>query len=133
MDDVRVNGNPILENVPAIFDTRAGASFIFGDWNQVSELYTRIGGKLQEYNGYGFYYLRCDSFPTMSFTFSGKTFEIPPEVLRLQPVSEGSPFCFSPILARCAYASWSIGIPFLQGVYSVFDSTALQVGSAELA
>jgi hypothetical protein len=42
----------------------------------------------------------CDSFPTLSLTFSGKAFEIPPEVLRLKPLKEGSPNCFSALVAE---------------------------------
>jgi len=134
MDDLRVNGNPILKNVPAIFDT--GANYIFGVWDQVSELYGHIGGQLDDQGNYGLYSLPCDSFPTMSFTFGGKTFQIPPELLNLGRVSRDIPFCRSAILGRRTYRFWSIGIPFLQSVYSVFDySTELQarVGFAELA
>jgi hypothetical protein len=55
MDDVRVDGNKILENVPTIFDT--GATYIFGDWNRVSELYGRVGGStLIKHQGFGYYF-----------------------------------------------------------------------------
>jgi hypothetical protein len=54
MDNLRVNGVTILENVPAIFDT--GANYIFGDWERVAELYGPLGGTLQEHNGLGYYY-----------------------------------------------------------------------------
>jgi len=134
MEDVRVNGDKILTNVPAIFDT--GASFIYGDWNRVSELYRHIGGTLTVYKGFGYYYLPCDSFPTMSLTFGGRSFEIPPEVLRLLPLEKGSPNCFSAICAGPASTKfWIIGMAFLQGVYSVFDYTtsSSQVGFANLA
>jgi len=132
MEDVRVNGNKILENVPAIFDT--GAGHIYGDWERVSELYRGLDATLKEHAGFGFYSLPCDSFPTMSFTFGGKTFKIPPDALRLVPVEEGSSYCVSSIIAqRSRIAFWNIGLSFLQGVYSVFDYGALQVGFADLA
>jgi cathepsin D len=113
MDDVRVNGNKIFANVPAMLDS--GSNLIYGDGERVSELYRRLGGTLKKYKGINFYYCEfrfrsvpcfyrqpavpCDSFPTVSFTFSGKTFAIPPGVLRLHPIEEGSSNCFSAIVA----------------------------------
>jgi len=133
MDDFRVNGDKVFENIPAVFDT--GASYIFGDWERVSEFYKRFDGTLDERKGFGYYSIRCDSFPTVSFTFGGKTFEIHPEALKLNPVGEGSPDCFGAIVAyrldRVEF--WTIGMPFLQGVYSVFDYGMPQVGFADLA
>jgi hypothetical protein len=81
MDAVRVDGDKILENVPAIFDT--GANLIFGDWNQISELYGRIGGTLDEYRGYGLHYreLRYNVFGTLFLSTACST-------LRLFPDSE---------------------------------------------
>jgi hypothetical protein len=54
MDDVRVNGVTMLENVPAIFNT--GANFIFGDWDRVKEFYERLGGTLEQRGSMGYYY-----------------------------------------------------------------------------
>jgi hypothetical protein len=54
MDDVRVNGDKILENVPAIINT--SANFITGDRERVLELYRQLGGTLVEHAGFGFYY-----------------------------------------------------------------------------
>jgi len=131
MDDVRVNGNIILENIPAIFDT--GSNYIFGDWERVSELYRSLGGSLEEYKGFGYYSLPCDSFPTLSLTFGGKTFTISTEALRLQPI-KGVPNCFSAIIAqRSRTAYWNVGTTFLQGVYSLFEYDTSRVGFANLA
>jgi len=133
MDDLRVNGDIIFTNVPVMFDT--GANLIFGDWERISKLYTRIGGTLVEHKGIDFYHLPCDSFPTVTLTFGGRSFEIPPEVLRFRPIEEGSPNCFSAIVGERtpSDAFWGIGMPFLQGVYSVFDYGTSQVGFAKLA
>jgi hypothetical protein len=117
MDDVRVNGNTdtVLKNVPAIFDT--GSNYIFGDSKRVSELYRRLDGTLMEFTDFNFYHrefrlrlnsvpclyrqpaVPCKFFPTQGFTFGGRTFKIAPEVLRLQPIEEGSPNCFGAIIA----------------------------------
>jgi len=132
MDDVRVNGDIILTNVPVIFDTVS--NHIFGDLERVSDLYRRLGGTLKEREDFNLYYLPCDSFPTLSFTFGGRSFQIPPEVLRLEPIEEGSSDCFSTLIAdTMPYPYWNIGMPFLRGVYSVFDYTHLRVGFADLA
>jgi len=131
IDDVRVNGEIILKNVPAIFDT--GASYIFGGWEQVSKLYRPLGGTLDDRGDFGFYYLPCDSVPTVSFTFDDTMFVIPPEFLILGPDEEGSPNCFGAIVAeRESVGFWAIGIPFLQGIYTVFDYNTFQVGFADL-
>jgi len=124
MDDLRVNDEKILVNTPVIFDT--GSGFIFGDWERVSALYGRLGGTLKIQKGFGYYHLPCNSFPTLgvSLTFGGRSFQIPPEDLKLQPVAEGSLNCFSAIVAlpsHQAVAHWIIGMTFLKGVYSVFD------------
>jgi len=133
VDDIRVNGRKVLENVPAVFDT--GASYIFGDWNRVSELYQGLRATLYEHGGFGYYGIPCDSFPTVSFTFGGTTFEIPPQALRLPVMMEGSSDCFSAIVAERSPSTeyWSIGISFMQGVYTVFEYRNLQIGFAELA
>jgi len=134
MDDILVNGDRIFRYVgPVLFDTEA--NYIYGTWGHVSALYKRIGGKLHDHDNYGFYSLPCNSFPTMSFTFGGKTFQIPPELLNLGPIAPDSPDCFSAIIGRRS-RFWSIGNPFLQSVYTVFDyGTGIQarVGFAELA
>jgi cathepsin D len=113
MDDVRVHGDKVLENLPAVIDT--GSNYICGDWDQVAELYRHLGGTLLVHAGFGLYHCEfqlcsvacfyrqpivpCDSFPTLSLTFGGKTFEIPPEVFKLNPISEGSLSCFGAVLA----------------------------------
>jgi len=135
MDNIRVNGNPVLSKISAVMDT--GSNYIYGNWDQVAELYGSIGGKLAIYKDHGFYYLRCDSFPTISvgFTFGGKTFEIPPDVFNNGPANPGSPYCRGVIVGKRSYPFWLIGHPFLKTVYSVFDYSGLvaQVGFAELA
>jgi len=133
MDDVRVRGDIILRNVPAIFDT--GANHIYGDWDQVCELYKHLGGLFdRELDGFGYFCLPCDSFPILSFTFGGRSFEIPPGALRLGRIAHGSPYCTSAIVAETSdVAYWNIGTTFLQGVYSVFDYSTKQVGLAKLA
>jgi len=131
VDDVRLNGNTIFESVPAIFDT--GSNHILGDWNRVSELYRRFDSTLLEHGDLGFYYLPCDSFPTLSLTFGGRMFKIPPEVLRLSPVERGSSYCFSTLIAQRGRTEfWNIGLPFLQGVYTVLNYGTRQIGFADL-
>jgi cathepsin D len=121
MDDVRVNGDKIFENVPVMIDS--GANLIFGDWDQVVALYGHLGGTfMPDRSGFGYYACEfrlrlvpsfyrqpavpCNSFPTLGLTFGGRTFEIPPEVFRLKPTFEGSTYCFGAIIAQ------SRSIPF---------------------
>jgi len=133
MDDVRVNGNKLLENVPAVIDT--GANFIFGDWDRVAEFYRTLGGTLVEHAGLGYYHMWCKDFPkmTLGLTFGGRTFKIPPEVFRLSRISTRSNRCFGAIIAQRAHTEfWNIGFTFLERVYTVFDYNNLQVGFANL-
>jgi len=123
MDDVRVNGRKLLENVPAVIDT--GANFILGDWDRVAEFYRQLDGKLVEHAGLGYYH---------GLTFGGRTFNIPTEAFMLSRIAPHSTRCFGAIIAQRAHTEfWNIGMPFLEGVYTVFDYTTFQVGFANLA
>jgi hypothetical protein len=68
MDDIRVDGEKTLENVPVIFDT--GASYIYGDWGRVSNLYDRLGGTLMEHRGFGYYYREFRALSPVHTLFS---------------------------------------------------------------
>jgi len=132
MDNLRVNGDTILEDVPVIFDS--GAHFIFGDWQRVEKVYEHLHASFVENGDLGYYYLLCDSFPTLGLTFGGRTFEIPPDVFNIGPIRQNSNFCFGAVIAqRSDFEFWSVGIAFLQGVYSVFNYDTSQVGFAGLA
>jgi len=54
------------------------------------------------YEGFGFYYLPCSSFPKLKlgFTFGGRSFEIPPNVFMLGPIEDNSPYCLGSIVAE---------------------------------
>jgi len=132
VDDIRVNGNPVLRSVASIIDT--GSTYIDGDRDRVLALHASYGGK---HIGTDWYSFPCDHFPDVTLTFAGKPFTIPAAVLNLGPVRLGSPDCFSGIVGHdvAALPFWSIGSNFLQHYYTVFNmgSNPPQVGFAKLA
>jgi len=137
MDKIQANGRTMMSGLDVIIDT--GANYIYGDKINVYRLNKALGGKPVPPN-YSYYSLPCHANPepSVTFTFGGRPFSLPIETLRLEPISEGSPDCLSAIMPRAAYSFWSIGSPFLQGVYTVFDhgtgpQPTPRVGFAELA
>jgi len=133
---MEANGKTIMSGLDIVLDT--ASNFIFGDKLNVYRLTKVLGGKIVQS---GRYTLPCHANPepSVTFTFGGRPFKIPIETLRLGPISEGSPDCFSAIVAWNAPVSfWNVGAPFFQGVYTVFDhgtgpQPTPRVGFAELA
>jgi len=128
VDDIRVNGNPVLRNIDSIIDT--GANYIIGDPNRVLTLHRAYGGKVFNDDWYTF---PCDNFPDVTLTFNGKPFTIPADVLNLGPAKYGSLDCLSGVVAH-NLPFWSIGSNFLRVFYTVFvmESYPPQVGFAQL-
>ncbi|KAF8433778.1 acid protease [Boletus edulis BED1] len=132
MDNVKGNNKTILTNVAAIIDT--GSTLIIGTPSEVSTLYNALGGKAAPSAGQGYYTFPCDSFPSISLTFGGKSFPIAASALNLGSVSSGSSDCVSGIVGQdIASSFWIVGDVFLQGVYTAFDVGNTRVGFAKLA
>ncbi len=89
----------------------------------------------------------CNTDVTVSVTFGGTTFNIPPSAYNLGAVSSQNSTCvggFSDISERelfrlfrtpfsCRAAFWIFGTVFLQNVYTEFDQGNLRVGFAQIA
>ncbi|KAF8122505.1 Asp-domain-containing protein [Boletus edulis] len=133
MDNVKGNNKTILTNVDAIIDT--GTTLIVGIPSDVLTLYKALGGKAAPLSvGQGFYTFPCDSFPSISLTFGGKSFPIAASALNLGSVSSGSSDCVSGLVGQDTGSSfWIVGDVFLQSVYTAFDVGNTRVGFAKLA
>jgi cathepsin D len=134
MDSVNVNQGIVLDTTPCIIDT--GTSLVVGDPESVAQLYQAIPGAADASStvGDGLYTMPCDTVPTVSLTFNGQPFDIPPETFNLGPVSPGSSDCVGGIMGSdTGSVGWIVGDVFLSNVYSVFDYGNKQVGFAALA
>ncbi len=88
----------------------------------------------------------CNTDVTITVTFGGTTFNIPPSAYNLGAVSSHNSTCvggFSDITARklfrlfytpfsCRAAAWVFGNVFLESVYTEFDQENERVGFAQI-
>ncbi|EPQ56641.1 acid protease [Gloeophyllum trabeum ATCC 11539] len=134
LDAVSVGGKKAVTGLSSIIDT--GTTLIVGDSDNVAQLYDAIDGAqdASETIGQGYYTVPCDSIPTLSLTFAGKSFDVSPDTFSLGAVQEGSSDCVGGVAAQDGLGDfWIVGDVFLQNVYTAFDVGNSQVGFAELA
>ncbi|KAF9219076.1 Asp-domain-containing protein [Gyrodon lividus] len=129
MDNVLGNGQIVLTNIIAIIDT--GSSLIHGNPSSVAKLYEAIGGTYLP-DGRGAYTFPCDAVPSVSLTFGGTSFPIPPETFNIGTSSGDPSRCMGAIIAG-RFPSWIVGSFFLRHVYTAFDMSNACVGFATLA
>ncbi|KAF9218703.1 acid protease [Gyrodon lividus] len=126
IDSVVGNGQNVLTNVAGIIDT--GSVLIYGPPLEVAALYAAIGGT--PFRGdQSLYSFPCDSVPSVSFTFGGRSFPI--STFNVGPTDDPSQ-CVGAIVAETVLF-WVIGTHFLNSVYTVFDVSRQRVGFAMLA
>lgn len=127
------NGGTVLSNIDAIIDT--GSTLITLSPTEAGAFYNANGGKdASSTAGPGYYTFPCDNFPSVSFTFGGKSFTMSKETLNLGPVSQGSSDCVASIVGLDTGASFAIiGTSFLQNVYTSFDIGNSRIGFADLS
>jgi hypothetical protein len=65
MDNIRVNGDTVLETAPVIVNS--ASNFIIGDWDQVAALYRRLDGTLVQLGAYDYYHCEFRSRPVLGF------------------------------------------------------------------
>ncbi|KAF9219073.1 Asp-domain-containing protein [Gyrodon lividus] len=126
MDNVLGNGQTVLTNIPAIIDT--GSSLIHGNPSNVADLYEAVGGTPNN----GIYTFPCDAVPSVSLTFGGTSFPIPPETFNLGTTAVDPSRCIGAIVAG-RFTPWIVGSVFLRHVYTAFDLRNARVGFAMLA
>lgn len=133
MDAVIVEGEQILQNIPAIIDT--GSAVILGDLTRVHQLYEAIPGSkdARAILGPGYYSIPCNAIPQFSLSFGGKAFSISPEAFNLGQLEEGSEDCIGGVVGAGVGDIWAIGDVFLQSVYASFNVATRQVGFAVVA
>jgi cathepsin D len=172
MDGIEGNGQTRLTNIKSIMDT--GCTLILGDPHRVAQLHSLLGGTdASETVSPGIYTCMyaipsspslpsrladpCNKFPSISFTFGGRSFPISPSSLNRGRVSPDSNQCVCGIVGIVAHtgeklfqlasrcrdifvltfpfpeiAFWIIGDIFLLNVYTTFDVENLRVGFAQL-
>ncbi|KAH8100358.1 aspartic peptidase domain-containing protein, partial [Cristinia sonorae] len=133
MDSVMVKNASVIKTLSTIIDT--GTTLIVGDADNVKTLFSKIPGSKDASTtvGTGFYTVPCKSVPTVKFSFGGKAYAIPPDVLNLGRVKSKSPDCVAGIVSGGSDQSfWIIGDVFLKNVYTSFDLGKNRVGFATL-
>ncbi|KAF9221208.1 Asp-domain-containing protein [Gyrodon lividus] len=129
MDNVLANGQTVLTNIATIIDT--GSDLIHGTPSDVAAFYEAIGGTYEP-NDHTFYTFPCDAVPSVSLTFGGVSFFIPPETFNMGTSADDPSLCLGAIVAG-RFTSWVVGGVFLRHVYTAFDLVNLRVGFATLA
>ncbi|KAG9063358.1 hypothetical protein KI688_004240 [Linnemannia hyalina] len=133
VEKIEGKGQTIFSNIDAIIDT--GTTLTVLPLNEAAQFYKVLGGTdASSTLGPGFYTFPCDSFPSVSFTFGGRSFPMSKATLDLGAVSQGSSDCVSSIIGRDTGVSYAIiGTSFLQNVYTSFDIGHSRIGFAQLA
>ncbi|TFK51920.1 acid protease [Heliocybe sulcata] len=133
MDSASVEGQEAVRQLSVIIDT--GTTLVVGDSESVAQLYQSIDGAqdASETVGQGYYTVPCDSIPTVSLSFGGKSFDISPDTFNLGTATQGSSDCVGGIVAEDGLDFWIVGDVFLQNVYTAFDVGNSQVGFAKLS
>ncbi|KAF9221433.1 acid protease [Gyrodon lividus] len=98
MDNILGNGQIVLTNIAVIIDT--GTDLIHGDPPDVARLYEAIGGTAELDDGRGFFNFPCDAVPSVSLTFGGTSFPIPPETFNIGTTPNDPSSCTGVIVAR---------------------------------
>jgi len=131
-DSISVNGNTVVGQTEAIFDT--GSSQIIGDPDGIKALFDSIPGA--QANGDGTYTIPCDFNTPISVSVGGIEVQISPSTFNLGLVSEsGSSTCAAGAAADPSLTGefWVLGGVFLQNIYSAWDVGNVRIGFATLA
>lgn len=127
MDDLGFDGKKPGAGALAYIDT--GTSFIFGPKDLTKKLHADIPNAASS-DGV-VYTVPCDTSKSLTITFSGVDYQIPPKDYVSPKDSAGR--CTSNVYGNeVVKGSWLVGDTFLKNVYSVFDRDNRQIGFANL-
>lgn len=127
MDDIGFDGKKPGAGALAYIDT--GTSFIFGPKDLTKKLHADIPNAASS-DGI-VYTVPCDTSKSLTITFSGVDYQIPPKDYVSPKDSAGR--CTSNVYGNeVVKGSWLVGDTFLKNVYSVFDRDNRQIGFANL-
>eukprot|EP00746_Dinoflagellata_sp_MGD_P017033 gnl/MRDRNA2_/MRDRNA2_138838_c0_seq1.p1 gnl/MRDRNA2_/MRDRNA2_138838_c0~~gnl/MRDRNA2_/MRDRNA2_138838_c0_seq1.p1 ORF type:complete len:472 (-),score=84.61 gnl/MRDRNA2_/MRDRNA2_138838_c0_seq1:212-1627(-) len=133
--DIKVGSKSTGMAADMVVDT--GTSLLCGPTDQVDELVERITG--EGMIGYlvemgvtvGMDCSAVHTLPTITFTFSGKDFELGPDFYMITAKNkEGKEECHLGIQSLGQNVPWILGDPFLRKYYTVWDGEKKRVGFA---
>ncbi|KAJ7617732.1 aspartic peptidase domain-containing protein [Roridomyces roridus] len=102
-----------------------------GPGSQITKIWDAIpGAKINETSG--MFTFPCNSSLNMSISFGGRHWPINDANLNLGPTDIDATICLSNIFSGDG-VGWTLGLPFLKNVYTVFRQNPLGVGFAELS
>ncbi|KAN0118951.1 acid protease [Russula decolorans] len=132
MDSISVNGADVSLSDLADPILDSGSTFVSGDSGAISNIYSNIPGSAPVSNSSSLFTIPCDSDVTITFTFGGTGFNIPPSAYNLGavPGSTSGNDCMGGF-ATGPGNMLILGTVFLQNVYTNLDLENLQVGFAQ--
>ncbi|KAG0269040.1 hypothetical protein DFQ27_004972 [Actinomortierella ambigua] len=132
LDSIDVNQKSVFSDRKAIIDS--GSSLIVLSPSDAKAFFGNIpGARPSSVAGEGFYAYPCNSPPTVSLTFNGRSFDITPDNLNLGVEYAGGDYCVAGIRGgKSDEEAILVGAPFMMSVYTVFDFGNEQVGFASL-
>lgn len=124
MDDININDKPAgITGRSAYIDT--GTSFVFGPPDDVRIMYKLIPGSSTKDGST--YTVPCDTDSTVSFAFSGQSWDVSSKDFISAPNGDG--VCTGNIYGfEYVPGGWLLGDVFLKNVYSVFDVDNGRIG-----
>lgn len=133
--DIKIGGNSTGITAEMVVDT--GTSLLAGPADHVATMVEKITGSpeiammLELGVSVDMDCSKISSLPTISFTFSGKEFELGPDFYMLSDNDDhGKSQCSFGIQSLGPDAPWILGDPFLRKYYTVWDAEQHRVGFA---
>jgi cathepsin D len=124
-DGAGIDGQSLgFKGKTAIIDT--GTSYVLMPPGDAKTLHSKIPGGS---NSGETYTIPCNTTASVQFTFSGKTYDVPPKDYVGKPDKTGM-MCASNIVGHQSFGpdAWLLGDVFLKNVYSVFDFDQDRIG-----
>ncbi|KAJ7610127.1 acid protease [Roridomyces roridus] len=130
---VSLDGATAFSNFDAIIDS--GTTLVYGPPSVIETFYSKISGS-KVYDWFqGLYSVPCQSIPTVSFSWGGKSWAMDPDFLDLGTTTSAGTDCVLAIGGTDLGLgnTWLIGDAFMRNAYTVFDFDNESVGFATLA
>ncbi|KAI0792846.1 acid protease [Abortiporus biennis] len=131
---ISVGTKKVVTGFDTIIDS--GTTIMYGPPSAVKTFYAAISGSKVYDSANGYYSFPCNTPPTVSFSWGGKTFTVSTANFNLGQTSSGSSSCVGALAGQdlgLGSNVWLLGDSFMKNVYTAFNFGTNQVGFASLA